>query len=81
MILVDIYTAGTETKHDFWLEEQACIADLTEEIGAMLSRQESSQEENMGDFVLCSYEKQQILPADRTLAECGITNGSRLLFL
>lgn len=77
MILVDIYIAGTETKHDFWLDKHALIDEATEEIGAMLS----GGEEKRGDFLLCSYERQQILPGGSTLSECGITNGSRLLFL
>lgn len=77
MILVDVYIAGTETKHDFWLDKHVLIDELTEEIGSMLGSGNGKGEK----FLLCSYEKRQILPGDRTLDECGITNGSRLLFL
>ncbi len=81
MILADIYVAGTGTKHDFWLDENATVKELCEEIGTMLSRRELSFMEPGCSFLLCSYEKQQILPGKDTLEECGICNGSRLLFL
>lgn len=81
MILVDIYIAGTETKHDFWLDEHAVVQDLNEEIGAMVSRQEPADVQPGCEFLLCSFEQGKILPGNRTLEECGIRNGSRLLFL
>lgn len=82
MILVDIYIAGAAQKYDFWLDETAYISDVADEIGEMLSRREENREvtENRY-FFLCSYDQKRILPSEKTLDECGVCNGSRLLFL
>lgn len=81
MILVDIYIAGMEQKFDFWLDETACISDISDEIGEMLSRRNDYGETQSRSFFLCSFDQRRILPPENTLDECGICNGSRLLFL
>lgn len=82
MILVDIYIAGLEQKYDFWLDEAAYVSDIADEIGEMLSRREEHQEGSQSRrFFLCSSDQRRILPFESTLDECGICNGSRLLFL
>ena len=82
MILVDIYVPSLNESYDFRLDESVSIDSLTKEIREMLEKMNKSQGEGgRGDFLLCSYEYQSILPKQKTLSECGIHNGSRLLLV
>lgn len=82
MILVDIEVPANGQKYDFRLDENAYIADLIEEIGAMMvSGQEKNDAEKIRDMVLCDYDRRRILPMDDTLKQCGIGSGYRLVLL
>lgn len=82
MILTDIYVPALQETFDFELDENVPVGWLSMEIAQILARKTGmawSREEE--PFLLGSFEKQDILDNALTLAECGIRNGSRLLFV
>ena len=82
MILVDIEVPANGQKYDFRLDENAYIADLIDEIGAMMiNAAEEGDAENIREMLLCDYAHRRILPLDSTLKQCGIRRGDRLVFL
>lgn len=82
MILVDIEVPANGQRYDFRLDENVSIAELIEEIGAMLiSGTKENEIEKTGDMLLCDYSCRRILPLDCTLKQCGIGSGYRLVLL
>lgn len=82
MILVDIKVPGVEQTYDFSLDENAPIALVMEEIVEMIGQKEHCTiAGNKEELLLCSYERQAVLPKKATLRECGIATGSRLLLV
>lgn len=82
LILVDIEVPVNGRKYDFRLDENVYIADLIDEIGAMMiPASEGNEAEKIRDMLLCDYEHRRILPLDSTLKQCGIGSGDRLVFL
>lgn len=83
MILTDIEVPAFAKTFDFKLDENRRIASVIDEIVGILAQEarEDSQKIDAHDYTLCSLENRKILPADRTLAECGIGNGSRLMLV
>ena len=82
MILIDIEVAANGKKHDFRLDQNVYIADLIDEIGAMLINSPDPNEmAKIKDMLLCDYSNQRILPLDSTLKQCGIKSGARLILV
>lgn len=82
MILVDIEVLANGRTYDFRLDENAYIADLIDEIGAMLVLNgDEHTQEDIRDMLLCDYVQRRILPLDTTLKSCGIGSGDRLFFI
>lgn len=82
MILIDIEVPANGKKYDFRLDENAYIADLVDEIGAMLlNSSEAKEVEKIKDMLLCDYNHNRILPLDSTLKQCGIKSGARLILV
>lgn len=82
MILVDIYVPSVDQEFDFGLDETAKIAGIIEEIASMVSQKEQCElKGNTEELLLCSMRDKAILPREKTLAECDIVNGSRLLLV
>ena len=80
MILVDIEVPANGRTYDFRLDENAYIADLIDEIGAMLITS-SEETKKIADMLLCDYDHRRVLPLDRTLKQCGIGSGYRLVLV
>ena len=80
MILTDIYVAALDQSFDFHLNEDTPVSTVVDEIVGILAK-ELMEESGTGQYSLCSYDHEQILPADMTLSDCGIRNGSRLLLV
>ena len=82
MILLDIYVPSVDMIFDFIMETDVPVKQLIKEAAGILSHklQEESPEQKR-HFVLCSPDRQCILPEDNTLKECGIPGGSRLLLV
>jgi uncharacterized ubiquitin-like protein YukD len=82
MILVDIYVPSFDREYDFHLDEKTQVSVLLEEITEMISQKEQCQiKGSLSDMMLCSFDKKMILPSDKTLQECNIITGNRLLLL
>lgn len=82
MILIDIEVPANGKKYDFRLDENAYIADLIDEIGAILvSSADTKEVEKIKDMLLCDYGHKRILPLDNTLKQCGIKSGARLVLV
>lgn len=82
MILVDIYVPAVDREYDFSLDETAKIAGILEEVASMVGQKEQCELSGSADeLLLCSMEERVILPKDKSLAECGIINGKRLLMV
>lgn len=82
MILVDVYIPAIEQTVDFHLEETAQIRNLTEEVGEMIAQMTRSELKNPHDqLLLCDCGSKRILSLDRSLQECGIKDGSKLLLI
>lgn len=84
MILTDIHVAALNETYDFRLDENVNVGIIISDIVEILLREIKEEKEGrkIGEgFDLCSYEKKIILPKDKTLAESGIGNGSKLLLV
>lgn len=82
MILVDIYVPSVDQEYDFELDETTKIAGIIEEIASMVSQKERCElKGNIEEMLLCSVRDKLILPKTRTLAECDISNGNRLILI
>lgn len=82
MILVDINIPTLNQVYDFNLDENVKIVELLDEIGGML--EQSSHSSVCGDrnkLLLCNCDTKKILPLHKTLYQCGVQTGSRLLLV
>ncbi len=84
MILTQIEVPVLSASYDCRLDENLPVRSLIGEILKILEIKAGREEENDWDaagFVLCSIDKEQVLPSSETLRECGIRNGEQLLLL
>ena len=82
MILVDVHVPSIDMVFDFMMETDIPAGVLAKEAAGILShRLQERGKDPAGHFVLCSPERQCILPDENTLKECGIRGGSRLLLV
>ena len=82
MILVDIYVPAIGNTYDFQLDEEERIGTIIEEVAELVGQKEHCRVAgDIGGLMLCSREKQEILPRHFTLAEAGVRNGNSLLLL
>lgn len=82
MVLTDIYVPSMDRTYDFWLDESCCISLLAEEICGMIrQREQLGQLWEKEEIVLFDAEKKTKLPGDKTLTECGIRDGSRMILV
>lgn len=82
MILVDIYVPALDDSFQFELEEQIPIQDILSQIIQILTvKTKNSLREGDAPFLLCNPKKQEILSKEKSLRECGIEDGTRLLLV
>lgn len=82
MILVEIYVISINEYCDFLLNEKITVEQAIEEICKILEKKYKNSMKGMEQaFSLCSMDYKEILPRKRTLFDCKIKNGSRLLFV
>lgn len=82
MVLVDVFVPSVDKEYDFQLSETAEISMVIEEISEMIGQKERT--EIVGDvnrLQLCDQERQCLLDRNRTLAQCGVVTGSRLILV
>lgn len=81
MIYVDVYVPIIDKVYDFNLDENATVAILIDEIAEMLSQKEQSKiSGDPYEIVLCLEEDSLVMPRNKTLSECGVHTGSRIIF-
>ena len=83
MILVDILVPALNKRQDFKLDEDAFVVDVIDEIGGIMIAMSGNgnAKDTIQDMLLCDMERGQIIPLNRTLKQCNITNGSRLMIV
>ena len=82
MILVDIYVPSVDQEFDFGLDETARISGIIEEVASMISQKQQCELKGSADeLLLCSMQDRAILPKGKTLEQCDIRNGSRLILV
>ena len=82
MILVDIYVPAVDDTFDFMLDENASIAAIMIEISEMLTKKTGSGKlSDKNEFVLYDAERQTPLISNRSLFECGVGDGDRLIIV
>ncbi len=82
MITVDIYVPILDEIYEFRLDETVPVALLAREIGEMICEKEQCQ--MVGDskkMVLIDKKGEQIISLEKSLAEAGISTGTRLIFV
>lgn len=82
MILVEVYVPAVDEKFDFELDENAGIKQIIGELCEMLSKKmKSPMPSKTDEFMLCSMDGQQIFSGEKTLYQCKVKDGSRLLLV
>lgn len=82
MILVEVYVPAVDEKFDFELDENARIYQIVGELCEMLDKKvKSPVSSKSGEFMLCSMDKNVILPGENTLSQSEIRDGSKLLLV
>lgn len=82
MILVDVYVPSVDREYDFGLDEKAKISGIIEEVASLVSQKEQCDlKGSLDGLLLCSMQDRAILPKDRTLEQCRIRNGNRLMLV
>ena len=82
MILVDIYIPSIDDSYDFMLDENVPVEQIIIELSEMISKKvKGDVPENMGEFMMCSMDQNEILDRNLSLYAGGIRDGSRLMLV
>ena len=82
MVLVEVYVPAVDKTWDFQLDENARVTWIIDEIAEVLQKTLRIQEkESEKSWALCDMDEKAILPGNISLADCGVRNGSRLMFV
>lgn len=81
MIYVDVFVPVINKVYDFILDENATVGVLTDEIVEIITQREQCVfSGRVDEIMLCLEETATIMPKNRTLFECGVHTGSRIIF-
>lgn len=81
MILVDVYVPALDKTFDFRLDEKAKVGQIMIEMQDIFKKKLKEIGDKKQDFMLCSMEQKEELPIYKTLSECRIKDGSRLMLV
>lgn len=81
MILVDVYVPALDKTFDFRLDEKAKVGQIMIEMQDIFKKKLKESGDKKQDFMLCSMEHKEELPIYKTLSECRIKDGSRLMLV
>lgn len=82
MLHVDVYIPAVLHNYEFSLNEHAKIGVLIEEMASIIKQKENRQwDGDMKDLLLCNESNGHTLPAEKTLYQCKVKPGSRLILL
>ena len=82
MLHAEVFVPTLQKEYEFSLNEHIRVSALIDEITSVISMKEQKKWENGGqNMILCDTIRAGILPADKTLHQCGVRSGSRLVLL
>ena len=82
MIHVDVRIPALDETLEFSLNETIKIALIIEEIAFVIEQNKQRRwNDSIDNLLLCNCSNQVILPREKSLYECNVTNGSKLLLL
>ncbi len=82
MIFVDVNVPAVNKTYDFNLDETVPISLVLEEIVEMICQKEHcSLSGEKGDILLCQYSDQSVLSRNKSLEDCGIKDGTKLILV
>jgi UDP-N-acetylmuramate-alanine ligase len=82
MILVDIFVTSLDKSYDFQLNDNVKVETIIEEISEMVCQKERMKV--VGDtsgLMLCDMFAHKVLEKDKTLLECGVYTGNKLMLI
>ena len=80
MIIVDVQIPAVPARFDFNVDENRPIRNIIGEMRQVVARKLHEEEKEI-PLELCSCSQERFLPGDKTLAECGIRDGERLILV
>ena len=80
MIYIDVYLPAVSQTIEVRANEGRTIGALKEELCLLARKLLREEEKIIPGFELYDDARKELLPDDRTLFECGISSGSRLMF-
>ena len=82
MLQVDLYVPSLNKKYNFNLNETTQVGTIMDELTEMICQKEQCNIcGELGDLMLVSIEKQEVLEKQATLIQYGITTGNRLMLV
>ena len=82
MILVDIFVTSLDKSYDLQLNENVKVETIIEEISEMVCQKERMKV--AGDasrLMLCDMFAHKVLEKEKTLLECGVSTGNKLMLI
>lgn len=82
MLHVEVHIPGISKSYEFSVNEHVRISLLIQEMMHIISQKEQRQwEQNGSQALLCNCSRGYILPEEKTLYQCKVQPGSRLMLL
>lgn len=82
MILVDVLIPSIGQEFDFELDDTVKISGIIEEIASMAGQKvQCDLKGDISELLLCEMQEGRILPKEKTLSDCQISNGRKLLLV
>ena len=82
MLHIDVSVPALGRSYEFQVNEQVKIGALADEISAVVSTKEQMKwKDDTAGLVLCNTANGNVLPNEKTLLECAVGNGSRLILV
>ena len=82
MLHVEVFIPTLQKEYEFSLNEHSRVSALIDEIISVISVKEQKKWENDGQgMILCDAITAGILPAEKTLHQCRVRSGARLVLV
>ena len=82
MILVDVFVPSVDVTYDFQLNEAIPVGTVIEEIAEMVGQKEQCRiVGDVGNLQICDKKSGLALDKRRTLLDCEIQTGDRLILI
>lgn len=82
MLHIEVSVPALGKSYEFQVNEQVKIAALADEISAVIATKEQMKwKDGTSGLVLCNTANGNVLPNEKTLRECAVGNGSRLILV